>query len=503
MDNVTRIRTADSQAAVPPALDPAQPPLCNIEAEQAILGAILSNNDVYSPVSEVIGAEHFFDPVHAGLFELLSERMDRNSRVSPVTLKTFVENVRGLAEVGGVEYLFKLAESAISVHASRDYAKEVYDLARRRELVALGREISDKAAKIEARRTVADLIHESEVQLYRLSETGQRDTGFQSFLKAATAAVEQASVASKRKSGLAGLPTGFIDLDSKLGGLHPSDLVIVAGRPSMGKTALATNIAFHVARNHSKGGFGGSEGGYVGFFSLEMSSAQLAARILAETSRITTSQLRRSQLNADDFQRYALAARDLQSVPLFIDDTPALTISQIATRARRMKEMHNLHLLVVDYLQLVRPTADRDSRVNEVSEISRGLKAIAKDLDIPVIAVSQLSRQVENRDDKRPQLADLRDSGSIEQDADVVMFVFRQEYYQERTKPDEDDAAKMEKWRLKMDAVSGLAEIIIGKQRHGPIGTVDLTFESKFTLFGNKAKPGFTDPGANSNAFAH
>ncbi len=502
MDNVTQIRDVGAQPEFTPASEPAQSPLCNIEAEQAILGAILSNNDVYSPVSEVIGAEHFFDPVHAGLFELLSERMNRNSRVSPVTLKTFVENVRGLDELGGAEYLFKLAESAISVHASRDYAKEVYDLARRRELVALGKEISDKATKVDARRTVSDLIHESEVQLYRLSETGQRGTGFQTFLKATTSAVELASLAAQRKSGLAGLPTGLIDLDKKLGGLHPSDLVIVAGRPSMGKTALATNIAFHVAKDHRKGNAGGSEGGYVGFFSLEMSSAQLAARILAENSQITTSELRRSQLNKSDFERYVLAARDLQSVPLFIDDTPALTIAQIATRARRMKEMHDLHLLVVDYLQLVRPTSDRDSRVNEVSEISRGLKAIAKDLDIPVIAVSQLSRQVENRDDRRPQLADLRDSGSIEQDADVVMFVFRQEYYQERAKPDEDDGAKVEKWRKKMDEVSGVAEIIIGKQRHGPIGTVELSFNSSFTLFGNKPKPGFKDPGAVSEAFA-
>ena len=256
MDNVTQMRNVSAQPDLAPALKPTHPPLCNIEAEQAILGAILSNNDVYSPVSEVIGAQHFFDPVHAGLFELLSERMNRNSRVSPVTLKTFVENVRGLDELGGVEYLFKLAESAISVHASKDYAQEVYDLARRRELVTLGKEISDKARKVEARRTVSDLIHESEVELYRLSETGQRDTGFQSFLKTTTSAVELAAVATRRKSGLAGLPTGFIDLDQKLGGLHPSDLVIVAGRPSMwpkttgGKTPAAprgvTSVSFRL-----------------------------------------------------------------------------------------------------------------------------------------------------------------------------------------------------------------------------------------------------------------
>ncbi len=506
MENVTPIRSADSTARLAPAPDSGSRRPCNIEAEQALLGAILSNNDIFAPVSETVEAEHFFDPVHHSIFELLSDRINRNSYASPVTLKAFAENIPGLSEVGGIDYLFKLADSAISIHASKDYAQEIYDLARRRRLIDLGMELADKARAVDAKTAVSDLIDESEQQLYQLSESGRLSSGFQSFVKSTNSAVEMAKLAVSRHSGLAGLPTGFVDLDRRLGGLHPSDLIIVAGRPSMGKTALATNIGFNVAKSYNKYGLTGdarsSDGGHVGMFSLEMSAAQLAARILSENSRITTSQLRRGQLHKDDFYRYAETARQLQTLPLFIDDTPALSIAQLATRARRLKEMHDLHLLVVDYLQLVRPTAERNSVVHEVSEISRGLKAIAKDLDIPVIAVSQLSRQVEQREDKRPQLADLRDSGSIEQDADVVMFVFRQAYYDERKKPDESDKAAMTEWRAKMEETSRKAEIIISKQRHGPIGTVELSFDSQFTLFGNRAQDGYEDPGMSSSDFA-
>ena len=506
MENVTPIRTGQMPTWLESVTDASGQQPCNIEAEQAILGAILSNNDVFSIVSEVLRSEHFFDPLHRSIFELLNDRITRNSYATPVSLKAFSGSIQGLSEVGGINYLFKLADSAISIHACKDYAREVYDLSRRRELITIGQEMIDKAKVADAKLTVGDLIEDSEQQLYNLSETGRRSQSFQSFLKATTSAVELAKLAASRHSGLAGLSTGLIDLDQKLGGLHPSDLLIVAGRPSMGKTALATNIALRVAKNYNKYGHTGdetsAEGGHVGFFSLEMSADQLATRVLAEACRITSSELRRGQLQKSDFHRFVQAARDFQNLPLFIDDTPALTIAQLSTRARRLKETHDLHLIVVDYLQLVRPTSERNSVVHEVSEISRGLKALAKNLNIPVIAVSQLSRQVEQREDKRPQLADLRDSGSIEQDADVVMFVFRQAYYLERKKPDESKPAEMTEWRAKMDEISRNAEIIIAKQRHGPIGTVELTFDAKFTQFGNKAQPGYSDPRVSSSDFS-
>ena len=507
MENVTPIRSSDSAARLAPVPDTKSRQPCNIEAEQALLGAILVNNDVYAPVTEIIEGSHFFDPVHRSIFELLAERISRNSIATPVSLKAFEEGIPGLSELGGAEYLFKLADSAVSIHASKDFAREIYDLARRRNLIALGMNLTDQARTVDAKVPVDDIIEQSEKQLYELNESGRLRTGFQTFLESTKSAVEDAKNAASRHSKLAGLSTGLTDLDHRLGGLNRSDLIIVAGRPSMGKTALATNIAFNVAKNFNKFGRTGdadtADGGHVGMFSLEMSASQLAARILSVSSNITTSQLRRGQLSRDDFFRYAEAARQLQSLPLFIDDTPALTIAQLATRARRLKETHDLHLLVVDYLQLVRPTSERNSVVHEVSEISRGLKAIAKHLDIPVIAVSQLSRQVEQRDDKRPQLADLRDSGSIEQDADVVMFVFRQAYYDERKKPEESEDAAMHEWRVKMEEISRKAEVIIGKQRHGPIGTVELSFDAQFTLFGNKAEEGYADPGASSSHFAH
>ena len=300
--------------------------------------------------------------------------------------------------------------------------------------------------------------------------------------------------AHKRKGQLAGISTGLVDLDSKLGGLHKSDLLILAGRPSMGKTSLATNVAFNVARAYrrgtlSDGAEGAVEGGAVGFFSLEMSAEQLATRVLSDASEIPSERVRKGDLTEEEFQRFAAAARELEACPLYIDDTPALPIAQLAARARRLKRTHGLDLIMVDYLQLVRPGSAKDSRVNEVSEITQGLKAIAKELDVPVIALSQLSRQVESREDKRPQLADLRESGSIEQDADVVMFVFREEYYKEREKPGDHDLDAMASWQEEMEKLHGRAEVIIGKQRHGPIGTVELAFDGRFTRFSNLAKP--------------
>ncbi|MAY88362.1 MAG: replicative DNA helicase [Pseudooceanicola sp.] len=466
----------------------------SVEAEQQLLGAVLTNNDVYDRIASIIGPQHFYDPVHARIFEIAAARIAKNALASPVTLKAFMEDDSGLKELGGPAYLARLAANAISAFAVRDYAQMVYDLAIRRELIGLGREISEKAARVEVSSEPREQIVEAEQMLYKLSEQGRAESGFQSFLSAVTEAVNVANAAYQREGGLAGISTGLIDMDKKLGGLHPSDLLILAGRPSMGKTSLATNIAFNVAKAYKRGmrpdGTEGTiEGGVVGFYSLEMSAEQLAARILSEASEVPSEQIRRGDMTEAEFRRFVDAAKALEACPLYIDDTPALPISQLAARARRLKRTHGLDVLIIDYLQLVRPATAKDSRVNEVSEITQGMKAIAKELDIPVIALSQLSRQVESREDKRPQLSDLRESGSIEQDADVVMFVFREEYYKEREKPGDHDLDKMAAWQDEMERLHGKAEVVIGKQRHGPIGTVELSFEGRFTRFGNLIKP--------------
>ncbi|MGI1661211.1 replicative DNA helicase [Palleronia sp. KMU-117] len=465
----------------------------NIEAEQQLLGAILTNNDIYDRIASVIDERHFFDPVHARIYEVAAARIAKNALASPVTLKAFLEDDPGLKELGGPSYLARLAGSAISSFAARDYAQMIHDLAIRRALIGLGRDISAKAARVAVESEPKEQIVEAEQALYKLGEAGQSGQGFQSFLKAVTDAVNMANAAYQRDGGLAGISTGLVDLDKKLGGLHKSDLLILAGRPSMGKTSLATNIAFNIAKTYRRGrrpdgSEGAVGGGVVGFFSLEMSAEQLAARILSEAAEVPSEQIRRGDMTEGEFRRFVEAAKALEACPLFIDDTPALPISQLAARARRLKREHGLDVLIVDYLQLVRPATAKDSRVNEVSEITQGLKAIAKELDIPVVALSQLSRQVESREDKRPQLSDLRESGSIEQDADVVMFVFREEYYKEREKPGDHDLEAMAKWQEEMERLHGRAEVIIGKQRHGPIGTVELSFEGRFTRFGNLAK---------------
>ncbi|MDQ1848070.1 replicative DNA helicase [Gemmobacter fulvus] len=465
----------------------------NIEAEQQLLGAILTNNDVYDRITSLVKAEHFFDPVHQRIFEIAAARIQKNALASPVTLKAFLEDDQGLKELGGPSYLVRLAGAAISAFAARDYAQMIYDLAVRRELISLGRDISAKAAKVEVASEPREQITEAEQRLYKLGEQGVAERGFQSFLKAVTEAVNSANAAYQRGGGLAGISTGLIDLDKKLGGLHPSDLLILAGRPSMGKTSLATNIAFNVAKAYKRGRThegheGAVEGGVVGFFSLEMSAEQLAARILSEASEVPSEQIRRGDMTETEFRRFVEAAKALEACPLYIDDTPALPISQVAARARRLKRTHGLDVLMVDYLQLLKGTGKGDNRVQEVSEITQGLKAIAKELNIPVIALSQLSRGVESREDKRPQLSDLRESGSIEQDADVVMFVYRDEYYKEREKPGDHEMEKMAAWQVVMEQVHGKAEVIIGKQRHGPIGSVELSFEGRFTRFGNLAR---------------
>jgi len=464
----------------------------SIEAEQQLLGAILTNNDVYDRVAAIISAQHFYDPVHARIFETAAARIAKNNLASPVTLKAFFEDDEGLKELGGPAYLARLAGSAISAFAVRDYAQMIYDLAIRRDLIQLGQDISAKAAKVEVSSEPKEQIVEAEQALYQLAEQGQSETGFQSFLKAVTDAVNVANAAYMREGGLAGIATDLIDLDQKLGGLHKSDLLILAGRPSMGKTSLATNIAFNVAKAYKRGTRhdgteGAVDGGVVGFFSLEMSAEQLAGRILAEASEISSHKIRQGDMDESEFRRFVDAAKELEACPLYIDDTAAIPIAQLAARARRLKRTHGLDLLIVDYLQLVRGTSE--NRVQEIGEISMGLKAIAKELDIPVIALSQLSRQVESRDDKRPQLSDLRESGSIEQDADVVMFVFREEYYVEREKPGDERLDEMAEWQERMSRLHAKAEVIIGKQRHGPIGTIELSFEAEFTRFGNLVKP--------------
>ncbi|PSL22014.1 replicative DNA helicase [Shimia abyssi] len=483
-----------NQSGLPAETEAAQsdPMPHSIEAEQQLLGAILTNNDIFDRVASIITAEHFYDPVHARIYEIAAARIAKNNLASPVTLKAFLEDDDGLKELGGPAYLARLAGAAISAFAARDYAQMIYDMAIRRELIGLGNNISTKAQKADVELEPKEQIVEAEQALYKLSEQGQTERGFVSFLKAVTGAVNTANAAYQREGGLAGISTGLIDMDKKLGGLHPSDLLILAGRPSMGKTSLATNIAFNVAKAYKRGTRpdgteGAIEGGVVGFYSLEMSAEQLAARILSEAAEVPSEQIRRGDMTETEFRRFVDAAKALEACPLYIDDTPALPIAQLAARARRLKRTHGLDLLIIDYLQLCRGTAE--NRVQEIGEISMGMKAIAKELNIPVVALSQLSRTVESRDDKRPQLSDLRESGSIEQDADVVMFVFREEYYVEREKPSDERLEEIAAWQERMERLHGKAEVIVGKQRHGPIGTVELSFEGQFTRFGNLVKP--------------
>ncbi|MFI0395459.1 replicative DNA helicase [Paracoccus jiaweipingae] len=484
---------SELRAIIPHAPDADEKIPFSIEAEQQLLGALLTNNEVFDRISQILKAEHFYDPVHARIFDICIERIRKNALASPVTIKAFMEDDEGLKELGGPTYLVRLAGAAISAYAARDYAQMIREFALRRDLITLGRDISARAATVKVEDNAEEQIKLAEQTLYKLGEQGVAERGFQSFLKAVNKAVDVANAAYLRDGDLSGISTGLIDLDRKMGGLNDSDLIILAGRPSMGKTSLATNIAFNVAKAFKQGEkpdgtLGALSGGVVGFFSLEMSAEQLAARILAEAAEVSSHRIRSGDMTEDEFRRFLEAAHALQNCPLYIDDTPALPINQLAARARKLKRTHGLDVLIIDYLQLLRPATAKDSRVNEVSEITQGLKAIAKELNIPVIALSQLSRQVESREDKRPQLSDLRESGSIEQDADIVMFVFREEYYREREKPSEHDLAAMADWQQKMESCHGKAEVILGKQRHGPIGTVELAFESQFTRFGNLEK---------------
>jgi replicative DNA helicase len=461
----------------------------NEEAEQALLGAILLDNKAHERVSEFLRPEHFFVPVHGRIYEAAETLIERGQIASPVTLKAYFQSDADLAHLGGGEYLADLVGAVVTIRSSEDFGRQLHDLYLRRQLIALGEEVVTEAEKHVVETNAMDQIESAEKRLYDLATTGDITGGFQSFSTALKASIERAEAAWQRTSHVSGVTTGLRDLDMKLGGLQPSDLVILAGRPSMGKTALATNLAFSAAtafRNSN-----GTDGAVVGFFSLEMSAEQLATRILAEASEIPSEKIRKGDIRDTEFRRLVDATQRLSAAPLFIDDTPALTIAALRTRARRLQRQSGLGMIVVDYLQLLRGSAKHaESRVMEISEITRGLKALAKELNVPVLALSQLSRAVEQREDKRPQLSDLRESGSIEQDADVVMFVFREEYYLEREEPTSlkyPDQEKFNdawtKWRQRCENTHGTAEVIIGKQRHGPIGTVKLYFDGSLTRF--------------------
>ncbi len=466
----------------------------NLEAEQAVLGAILVNNDACDRVSNFLLPDHFFEAVHARIFEAASTLIRAGKLASPVTLKSYFDNDATLKEIGGPAYLARLAASATTVLNAEDYGRAVYELAQRRKLIGIGTDIVNDAFDTPVEDTSKDLIERAEQTLFEIAETGKYGQGFQPFGRALTDAVDMAASAYQRDGGLSGIASGLKDLDEKMGGLQASDLIILAGRPAMGKTALGTNIAYHVARAYNAehqpdGTVKVLNGGIVAFFSLEMSSEQLATRIIAEQSGIPSERIRRGKITEPEFERIVEVSRELQSLPLYIDATGGLTIAQVAARARRLKRQRGLGMVVVDYLQLLAGSSRRaaEGRVQEVSEITVGLKALAKELNVPIIALSQLSRQVENRDDKRPQLADLRESGSIEQDADVVLFIFREEYYLERKEP-KPNTSEHQDWQDQMDKVTGVAEVIIGKQRHGPTGIVQLQFDARLTKFQNLVK---------------
>ncbi|MBI1300910.1 MAG: replicative DNA helicase [Alphaproteobacteria bacterium] len=455
----------------------------NIEAEQGLLGALLVDNRAYERISDLLRSDHFYMPVHQRIYNAVSQFIDRGQTASPVTLKGYFEKDTDLKDLGGSSYLADLAGSVISVINTRDYAQTIYDLYVRRELVALGEDIVNGAHEHSLDSESIDTIEMAESRLFSLAESGEVQGGFTSLRDSVMVSIEVAEKAFKTKGHVTGYTTGLRDMDKLLGGLHQSDLVILAGRPSMGKTALATNIAFNSAREYAKSG--GKEGARVGFFSLEMSSDQLATRILADCAGISGHAIKQGDVKQEDFQKFVKASKEMSQIPLHIDDTPALTIGAVRTRARRLKRQHGLDLLVVDYLQLLRGTGSRQSEANrvlEISEITRGLKAIAKELQIPVLALSQLSRAVEQREDKRPMLSDLRESGSIEQDADVVMFVYREEYYLHRAEPDVGTEKHLQ-WQEKCERARNIGECIVAKARHGPIGTVRMHFDGHLTRF--------------------
>ncbi len=486
---ITSLHDAETDFRAPPQ---------NLAAEQALLGAILQNNNVYNKVADFLRPEHFAESVHGRIFAAITRLIERGQLANAVTLKNQFDQDPALSERGGGQYLSRLQASVVTILNAADYGRTIHDLYLRRQLIEVGTDVVNEAYAHDVELTAAQQIEAAEQRLFTLATAGQAEGGFQPFTTAMTGAVRMAEAAFKRSGKTTGVATGFTDLDKLLGGLHPSDLIVLAGRPSMGKTALATNIGFNAARAFrpkADDPAKAEDGAVVGFFSLEMSSEQLATRILAEESGVPSHEIRQGKVSHEDFDKFVQASQRLASVPFFVDDTPALTIAGLRTRARRLKRTHNLGLVIVDYLQLIRGAGDGggfENRVQEISEITRGLKALAKELDVPVLALSQLSRAVEQREDKRPMLSDLRESGSIEQDADVVMFVFREEYYLMRSPPTQRPEESQEKYndriekhRQRCEEVYGLAEIHVAKQRHGPIGKVTLRFDGNTTKFDN------------------
>ena len=460
----------------------------NLPAEQNLLGALLLDNGVMERIDDRLRAEHFYDPLHGRIFSTMMRLIDRGQLANPVTLKTFFSATEEGQTTEIEDYLGELADGVISIAQATDYASTIYETHLRRELIRIGDDVISDASHPDVDLPATTQIETAEAKLFQLAETGEAGAGLRSFENVAAAAINQAAIALKSDGGLSGYSTGLTGLNNKMGGLHRSDLIILAGRPAMGKSALATNIAFHVATTTRTG----ETAAPVAFFSLEMSAEQLGTRILSERARIDSNSIRQGQLSSEEFDRLIEASDALSTAPFFIDDTPSLSVSQVASRARRMKRTTGLGLIVIDYLQLLMPQLGvrPENRVQEISNISRALKAMAKELDVPVVALSQLSRAVEQREDKRPNLADLRESGSIEQDADVVLFVYRDEYYLAKKEPERESHESEEKFNLRYDLyrerlekAHNKAEVIIGKQRHGPTGLIDLHFEKSLTKF--------------------
>jgi len=466
--------------------DPFAPPH-NIEAEQALLGAMLFDNEVYQRVGDWLKPDHFYDPLHARIYETASQLIIGGSLADAVVLKSKFERDPGMAEIGGPVYLADLMREAPEPASATEYGRLIYDLALRRELIRFGEEVSHNALGSVESAPATSVLEEAERSLFALAETGGTQKALRPFHEALEESIAMASAAYQRGGGLSGISSGLKSLDAKLGGMHRSDLIILAGRPSMGKTSLATNIAFSVAQAYQAeesddGQRKTKEGGVVAFFSLEMSQEQLATRLIADYSGISSYFIRQGKIDAAQFEDIRDAVSEISTIPLYIDDTGGLSIGALTARARRLKRQRGLDMVVVDYLQLLTGSGKADSRVQEVSQITQALKSLAKELNVPVIALSQLSRQVENRDDKKPQLSDLRESGSIEQDADVVMFVYRESYYLERMEPKEGTEEHL-KWEDEMREIRNQADVIIGKQRHGPIGSVKVAFDPERTKF--------------------
>ncbi|TIS59903.1 MAG: replicative DNA helicase [Mesorhizobium sp.] len=466
----------------------------NIEAEQALLGAILVNNDAFYRVSDFLKSGHFYEPLHRKIFEVAAELIRMGKVATPITLKTFLPADEKVGDMTVAQYVVRLAVEAVTVVNATDYGRAIYDLATRRALITVGEDMVNIAYDAPVDMSPSEQIEDAERRLFELAETGRYDGGFESFTDAVKTAVDMANAAYMREGHLSGVATGLRDLDRRMGGLQPSDLIIIAGRPGMGKTSLATNIAFNIAEAYvpaqqADGSFKAANGGVVGFFSLEMSSEQLATRIISEQTEIPSSKIRRGEISEMDFEKLVACSQTMQKIPLFIDQTGGISIAQLSARARRLKRQRGLDVIVIDYIQLMQGSSSKSSqnRVQEITEITTGLKALAKELAVPIIALSQLSRQVESRDDKRPQLSDLRESGSIEQDADVVLFVYREEYYlkNREPKPGTDEYIK---WENEMNEMRGKAEVIVAKQRHGPTGSVSLAFQGEFTRFSDLAE---------------